>query len=443
MRPAHHHQRAAGLVPAQTRRRDKPGGSGGGRHTECACYLLAILAVLAAGVAAAQDEPSADQRFLAGLRQRGLYQLAEKYCDEELGKPELSATRRAELTVELSLVLAERAAGSPPAGRAPLWERAWQVTEDFAREHPDHPRLIQVRLQGALGLLAHGELARQEAELSTDRQRLLEPARAQLREAIRRLREVEKAVEQMLRRPDREGPAVEGGLSARQLESIQDSVRYELARAYRNQGQCYGAGSDDRADALIQAGAVLDPLARLDTEHPLAWRSRIDQIVCYRLLEDYPKAAQKLSALAAQKPPAEIALRARAEQLRLALAENKLQEAVTLASAGRQIDGVTSPELDLAVLQTCIAGWRTARQANRNDEAEQWYTRAVGQVRLIEREHGPYWMRRAETLLAGSVGGSPEGSDLATTIHPHPTTSETLMEAAESVFGEPIHMFRL
>ena len=437
MRPAHHHQRAAGLVPAQTQRRDKPGGSRlqpeaeepkktaasecavvhcGGRHTACACYLLAILSLLAAGSAIAQDEPSADQRFLAGLRARGLYRLAEKYCTGELGKPDLSAPRRADLVAELSLVLAEQAVSSPPAARAPLWQRAWQVTEDFAREHPDHPRLIQVRLQGALGLLAHGELARQEAELSTDRQRLIEQARAQLREAIGQLRQVAEAVEQVLRRQDRAGPAAEGGLSARQLESIQSNVRYELARAYRNQGQCYAPGSEDRADALNQALALLDPLARLDTGHPLAWRSRIDQIACCLLLEDYPRTRQKLAALAAEKPPAEILLRARAERVRLALAENKLQEAMTLVSAGREIDGVTSPELDLAALQTYIACWRAAKQANRKDEADQWYTKAAGQVRLVERDHGPYWMRRAETLLAGSVGGSPEGGDLATLV---------------------------
>jgi dihydrolipoamide dehydrogenase len=47
----------------------------------------------------------------------------------------------------------------------------------------------------------------------------------------------------------------------------------------------------------------------------------------------------------------------------------------------------------------------------------------------------------AEAVLAIEMGAKVE--DLATTIHPHPATSETLMEAAESVFGTPTHMFRL
>ena len=46
----------------------------------------------------------------------------------------------------------------------------------------------------------------------------------------------------------------------------------------------------------------------------------------------------------------------------------------------------------------------------------------------------------AEAVLAMEMGAVAE--DLAMTIHPHPATSETLMEAAESVFGKAIHSAR-
>ncbi len=46
----------------------------------------------------------------------------------------------------------------------------------------------------------------------------------------------------------------------------------------------------------------------------------------------------------------------------------------------------------------------------------------------------------AEAALAIEMGAVVE--DLALTIHPHPSTSETVMEAAESVFGRAIHMLR-
>lgn len=46
----------------------------------------------------------------------------------------------------------------------------------------------------------------------------------------------------------------------------------------------------------------------------------------------------------------------------------------------------------------------------------------------------------AEAVLAIEMGA--EAGDLAMTIHPHPNTSETVMEAAESVFGPATHVMR-
>lgn len=46
----------------------------------------------------------------------------------------------------------------------------------------------------------------------------------------------------------------------------------------------------------------------------------------------------------------------------------------------------------------------------------------------------------SECVLAMEMGATAE--DLAMTIHPHPATSETIMEAAESVLGSAIHALR-
>jgi dihydrolipoamide dehydrogenase len=46
----------------------------------------------------------------------------------------------------------------------------------------------------------------------------------------------------------------------------------------------------------------------------------------------------------------------------------------------------------------------------------------------------------AEAALAIEMGAHVE--DLALTVHPHPTLSETLMEAAEVALGHPIHIFK-
>ena len=46
----------------------------------------------------------------------------------------------------------------------------------------------------------------------------------------------------------------------------------------------------------------------------------------------------------------------------------------------------------------------------------------------------------AEGVLAIEMGATAE--DLKLTIHPHPTLSETLMEAAETFFGQSTHVYK-
>jgi Pyruvate/2-oxoglutarate dehydrogenase complex, dihydrolipoamide dehydrogenase (E3) component, and related enzymes len=45
----------------------------------------------------------------------------------------------------------------------------------------------------------------------------------------------------------------------------------------------------------------------------------------------------------------------------------------------------------------------------------------------------------AEAALAIEMGATLE--DVADTIHPHPTFSESVQEAAEAALGRPIHYF--
>jgi len=44
-----------------------------------------------------------------------------------------------------------------------------------------------------------------------------------------------------------------------------------------------------------------------------------------------------------------------------------------------------------------------------------------------------------EMTLAMALESTPE--EIAHTIHPHPTLTETVMEAADSVFGTSLHLF--
>ena len=391
--------------------------------------LAVVLALLLVSVSTARgEEPSADARFLAGLRQRGLSRLGEAYCTERLARANLSLPQRAELTVELSRCVAEQALGSPPELRPPLWQRAIDESEKFARQFPGHPRLLLVRFQAALVTLARGELARQEARLGGGQGNLIKEAKTHLRAAIRQLRELVGEVERKSRELPTSRPDDPDALRDYQLAALKKNLQYELARALRNQAQCYPAGSADRTNSLSQAVELLQPLAGIRQADSLVWDSRIDRIVCYRLMADYATSRRLIDALLVAEPPPSIELRVRAEGIHLMLAAGQPNEALRLIQQGRQLDGVGSAWLDYAHLATYLSAWQAANEARDQVGAARWQDLATDTIRVIAAEHGPYWTRRAEMLLAGYVRAAPEAGNMA-----------MLVRAAESAFRSGNH----
>ncbi len=378
------------------------------------CLTIAVLAVSLAAIpfaGAIGAEDSQDGPFLAGLRSRRLFELAESYCSARLAEGGLSETRQADLVAELSVTLVERALDSPPEDREPLWRRAWEVTGQFAENNPTHPRLLLVQTQGALARVARGELGRQESEVLGDQEERRKQAREFLREAIRTLGELSQQAESALRErslPGRHPAESPATLSVYQLATLLKQIQYQTARALRNQALCYDARSADRADALARALALLNDLARLDSSDPLAWDSRVDEIVCHRLLGDDAAAQRKIDAAEADSPPGEIAARLVAERIRLDLASGRLAEA-----AGRvnQLRSPTTPQLDYARLETALAAWQAADKAGQKETAAQWQTMSVALADQVAQYHGPYWSRLAKMLLAQSLKASPGGGN--------------------------------
>jgi len=353
---------------------------------------------------AAQAADSLDERFLQGLRDRRLYEIAENYCLDRISAEDLSAARRATLAVELARTYAEHAVQTPRDQREPLWERAHQVATDFKRAFPDSPRRILVRLQDALTYLAQGELSRQEATLAGGHEALLEAARTRLREAVRHLEQTDRQLDELLRNSSRKR---EGGLTLTELESLERSVSYQLARAFRNQAQCYPRQSADWTNSLTLALERLEPLAELSVADETVWRSRIDRAICLRLLGRLREAHAALDKITAAKPPRQVKQRVAAESIRLLLAAGEVERAAALVSSGSSGEH-GSADLDFARLEAALARWKAASEEP--EVADAWQQRAMQQVEKIERSHGPYWMRRAETLLAHAVSGAGGGN---------------------------------
>jgi hypothetical protein len=368
---------------------------------------IVVLFALGANLFAQQNQ---DQRFLAGLRERRLFGLAEKFCQERLRDNELSDAERAELVMEQIRNFTAHAINAPPQDRAEQWAKAHEAAEVLRRNSPDNPKLVLVQLQDALTQLARGELLRQEAEVGAGPENARELARAEIRKAAESLDDlVEQVADQVAFR--NRTPARGDELTAAELMSLENHIHYQLARVYRNQALVYPPGSDDRVASLSQAVEQLEaPLRQLPPGDPLVWRILLDRAKCERLLGNLALAKQALAGIEAASAPADIRLAARAEAMRLHLAENQPDAALALVAKERTLDGSSSPELDLALLETYLAKWQAA--GSDGAAAEQWQQKALAVVKLLEREHGPYWGRRGDLMLVNTAGRGVGSADL-------------------------------
>jgi hypothetical protein len=360
---------------------------------------------------------SQDDRLLEGLRARRLFRLAESFCQAELARPDLGVGRQAELSIELSRAYAEEALNTRQDDAGLLWQQAGDAAAAFVRDHADSPWTAPVRMQGALVLVARGDLLRQQGEIAIgeDQQRLLAESRGHLRLAIRELVAVGGMAEELLRSAPaaRRGPDELGRL---QLLALQNNVRYQHARALKGQGACYPDGSADRTSALVQAVELLGPLGELDSADPLAWPSRLHEADCQRLLKDFEAAAQRLAAIEASDPPLAVRQRAAALRAKLSLDQGDLAAASAAVDAGLREDAPDSPELDFERFEIVLALWRQASEAKDQVQSRQREAEAEALVGHINQQHGGYWGRSAEAALAARIASDPGASSLAALV---------------------------
>jgi hypothetical protein len=384
----------------------------------CRAALVAASLLIAAACCAADE----DERFLEGLRERRLFELAERYCSDRLADGQLPPVVQGDMAVELIRTYALHAANSPPDRRDELWKLARGAATQFQRTSPQHPRGILIRMQDALTLLAQGELVRQEFEAGAADDAAVESARKALRERTKLLADLDKelAREIPLRRRGQPKP---DDLTADELTSLQHNTIHQLARAYRNQALLYEPKSADQINGLTQASEFLEqPLTVLAAEEPLAWQIRLDLAICQRLLGKPDEAKEQLSQLDRDGVDPAIRLRARAEALRVELAANNLPQAQVLLKEGRILAGATSADYDFAVFETLLALWRSAAETKDEVTAKKYQKEALDYVKSLDRVHGPYWGRRATQLL---VRSQPGGAGAGT---------EVLSQAADSLY---------
>jgi tetratricopeptide (TPR) repeat protein len=365
-----------------------------------AARLVLLLAIVATGPTV-RAGTVADDRFVAGLRSRQLFELAERFCRQQLGASGISDSRRADLVIQLSQTLAEHAFHAPTADQDRYWKEAHNALQDFIARDSANPRLVLVQLQMALVELSHAEQLLIDEELAVGRR--LDEAHNLLRAAVGQLTTVTKTVEDQLRAQHLGQANGPGMLNAEQLQALRRNVQFQLVRGLSVQGRSFPAGSPDRINALQQAVELLAPLVAENPPDAIAWQARLTEIGDRRLMGDKEGAAKALEQFGESSPPADLRIKADAERLELLLATDKLDEALRSVQNRPATEVGSSPEWLCAALEVYIAAWRKAAADMKATEAQTWQQHAAELAEKIERECGPGWGRKADTLLAGAI----------------------------------------
>lgn len=355
----------------------------------------------------AQSAASAasDDQFLAGLRGRRLYGLAENFCRQQLKQSGISDQRLTELSIELSQTYADHAAASQAAWATgeestQLWRQAAETVQGLIRQEPSNPRLVLLQVQLAVVQARRVREMLGEAEMGASV--AWEPARETVREAIGHLRSAESEIADKVRHKRRGETASASGLSTNELRSLERHVRFELARALVVQGRCYPAGSPDRLSALAQADEKLAPLAGRDEADQLVWLSRLARIALARYSGDAAAAQSREQELEAAHPPVDILAGARAQLLRLELDAGHVDAALKLVETYSASTSAAA-EWSEAVLRAYLARWQRAIRGGQSDESKAWQTKVEQQVDKIRHEFGPPASQRAELLVACAI----------------------------------------
>jgi hypothetical protein len=358
-------------------------------------------------------EESAD-RYFRGLRERGLFSVAEAYCLRRLGEPDLLPAEKAALTVELSRTFADHAAYRAGAEQAELWQRAQSVVDDLLQQDPQNPRREAIELQAALVPAAHGALLAWQAELMPYDDTLRQQARARLQSAITGLRAVEARLAERTRTARDPTPVelADGALTPVERQDLSDEASFRVAAACVGLARLQSTGRE-RDGSLRDAETRLTDLARSRIADDRTWNVRILRIEAARLRDNLDQAAALAESLRRGPLPLSISDRVLAELVRVDLARQRPDEALQRLLDRQPRTVPLSEELRCLNVEALLQAWQTAREKGDQKLADDLRAEAE----RIDAELRSAWRARSRALLDTARDAADYGPELAGAMH--------------------------
>ena len=339
----------------------------------------AILLVLVTGWSAARaDKPSPRDRYFDGLRQRGLFSLAESVCFQELAQADLAPDLRLDSTLQLSRTLVEHAQATGGPQQQDLWNRAQTVLDEFNALLPRHPGRLRVGVQAALIPLAHGGYLARLADLAPLDRRRRGQALDKLQSGINQLA----PLQQRLANP--------GSLKNHRRRLLLATARWRLARAHLDRARMMTPGTPDRAADLIAAATTLKKMSPASLGDQLQQsRTRLLAEVSRQQL-DFPIARRILDSANLTDDDTLLA-----ERVWIELDDQKPGRAVQLIETRLARPPPPSDEL-LFLAQASLARlWQATSMTEAATRSEELWTRWLAASKRAIAVPAAYWRTRA------------------------------------------------
>lgn len=372
--------------------------------------LIAIVFWLASGSWALAGDEAELSGYFTGLRAQGLFRVAEEYAIARLADPEITASQRAILAVELSKVFAAHAAeaGSEAEARE-LWTRAEESIAPLLGQR-DNPRWVTVRSRQATlrcdRALTEFWKSRLDPDSETQQHAALQVTHSALTELQTAASDLKGA-----NPPGTRGPkAAEGTLTTAELRRLGDEIEYLTIRMQLNRARLSPTGAN-RAAALLNAEQGSTALARR-VNSDFVWPARFARAETLRLNGDSEKAFTFAKSLLAPDLSPDLTAALVAEQARAKLALNAPADAIALLLEQGRPPGSLAPELRAIAVECLLASLQAAQDKGDTALADDLFQQATAQQQLIT---GP-WRVYVDSLLARTHETRQYGEKLAALV---------------------------
>ncbi|MCA9074182.1 MAG: hypothetical protein KDA93_04050 [Planctomycetaceae bacterium] len=337
--------------------------------------LIAIISIPGRHSRAGEDL----SRYYAGLRQRGLFRVAESDCLRRLSDPEVTLAARAELTIELSKAYTEHALSRGGDERDALWSRAGDVVDEMLQANVSPSFRVMLEAQRAFVMASRGTQLRWQVELQPLDRKTTEDAILTLQRTIGILEPIPNELDEQTRnvsdRLEKDMSQAESLPSLRQLREMRRRAEFRLAVAGVDLGTVFPRGPDQDS-ALSDAELRLKDIANTPRPDGQSWQAEVLLIQILRLRGDTDRVESRVAALSGKEPPASIRDAAVAELVRIQLMRAQPDAAIEILQAHREKHGFESDELRCLVVETLLAARSLAFEKQQTEAADDFLKRA-------------------------------------------------------------------